>query len=662
MQQLLRHSGVTKYANVTTFVDRDECLAFLARQVWHTPLKIVPTVQFQQNSSNVNNSSAATASRDMLSRQLLSGGVSVTPPPGMDKTALELSTRQFVHESQRTLFTHGSGVFSCTLTPERECIALKQEELLIEVANINSDERVYVVQSKLPYTHKDSEAQTDESKKKKHRYPFAIVVENSDFMYSSPIYQTAIRSLIQIESLTNSTLNATVKADARNSHPGSLLIKTAPTTTDEKIDRDYTGPGSGALATQQRMMQNRTLAAMQFQVRNQTDAMQAQIARLTEHIQNSERLQKQSKDEVTGGDRYPTDVIPNSRKDIIPAGLTAIAEPAARAPPHVIGVHDIRRESVGEVSGVPPALTGGTRTPVAVNQTVLAVLMATLESWRHILVPLVEAVFWEAHKFDFLDAEMLEQQRKAKTTAAAAVDASESEGEEEEEENAKPKRRRVGEYDELQEPGSAPRFKRTPGRPSNEQKKAEAEREAEMVSKLRKKYRLNLDFHGFADPLMTERMYAAEMLNEEKMVLFSAAYSGLSANNFDTKRLKEARERKLNLEKILAEQEQVKLELLKADLKLKQKELVTESKAPAAAAAAAAASDSAPKAAAGSGAGAGAKRKAPTHGTLEAPSVDRGLMKFAAGKTAGTGKLSAKVNTMPPATGGKGPRSKKQKP
>ena len=619
--------GRTYYAGVTTFVDRDKCVRFLHSQPHYTELQVVDVEQFRMKRKLVINSSALTAASETMLRQLLSGGTSIPDPPmGMRRDDLEYMMRAFVRDAQRVAFTYGVAFLTCSMSEDPFLIALEPDDLIVSVANINSNERVYLVESKLPYKSPSSGSGSGSlgttmslarQRRKRHKFPFVITFEDSVFLNQTREFVTALDSLQQIENFTNSALAAAVKADARRSDPSAALIQTAPTAVDQKVMRDMSYSGSGADVKLQRASDNASMAALQFEFMHQMDAMAALLAetrRRTQEVEN--RNAPKQVDEVTGGPKYKNAVIADTRKEPIPVGYTVVGLPAAAPPPHLIPTHDVRRESAGEVSGVPPALFGGTRSPVAVNQMVLSTFMATLESRRVVLVPLCQAVFYETFKDKMIEYEIKERLEKSLT-----------------------KRRRTGEPDdESQQPGAAATFEWTKGRLNAEEK----EQKEDDLKMLREKYLLKIDFCGFADPLMTERMYASDMINEEALVTFTAAYSGLSKNNFDLARMKESRQQSQKLKELTIKQEELKVKLLQADLQMKLSQAAGAGSAAAGAANPKPTAAAAAAAAAAAVASAGIKRKATTQ--LEPPSVDTGLAKFGPGKTAGTGKLSSKVH------------------
>jgi hypothetical protein len=635
-------NGWTYYGGVTTFTNRDRCNRFIKSQKYHTELAIVPVAQFKARRELVTNSSALTANGDSLIRHLLCGGTSVpNPPMGMRRDYIEQMMRAYVQDAQRVLYVYGVLWTTCSETDDPYPIALDPDDIVVSVAIINSHERVFLVESKINYSSaygNNGSRGTPGKKEKHHEFPFVITTIDSVFLNQTRKFVTSLDSLTQIENFTNTTLGAAVQADARRSNPSAALVRMPQSGVEQKVARDWGYQGSGADAARQRVSENAEVAALQFEMMNERDAVSAVITELRRRTQQAENREAPPQvDEVTGGPKYKTVVIADTRKESIPSGYTVVGLPAATPPPHLIPAWDIRRESAGEVAGVPLALHGGTRTPIAVNQTVQYTFQAALESRRIVLILVCQQVFYEMYKDRMIDYEIKERvEGKARNTRRRTTKGGEDTD------------------DESQQPGSISTFGWTTGHLTNEKK----EQMHEDLEALREKYLLHIDFAGFADPLMTDRMYAADMISEESLINFSAAYSGLSKDNFDLARLKEARKKSERMKDLLIEQEELKVKLLEADLKLKrvQADAVVASTAAATAAAAAG-----PAAGAGAGAGAGKtrpaaaaaaatttgvgeKRKASSQ--LEAPSVDTGMMKFGAGKRSGTGQLSAKVHSQ----------------
>lgn len=667
-------AGRTDFGGTTTFVNRKAFKRYIEAQEYHTEPIRLDVKHMQENRMRIHRSSPLSSTIETRVRHLLSGGIkikaSVIQRLGLRHDEITKQNASLAGATERQHFVQGVAFITASSAEDRMPIVLNPDEICVHVSFIGEHRRVFLVESRLPFKRRGAAAaaavdapeffnlNTEESEwngggssdaPPRHEFPWVLTSENAEFLAFSARFITPAWSLTQLEAFCNTTFKSAAMADTRRANPSVLHIHTAKDVMGEKLEGDYVTQGSGADARARRLEEKREVAAIHFEYTGKMDEMLEVASDLRSRLLDLERKQNPQLDPINDGPLYPTEPVDRTRKEPVPVGYTAVAAPTADVPPHLIASYEIIRESAGEVAGVPPALFGGSRSIIAANQTVLNTLQATLASRREVLGPVLEAVFWETYKYLIVEVELKEQRKqKSRKPAAAAVAAA------------------AATADPQMGPILALRG-RVEGWTKREAKEAAALMEEKSALET---YRLQVDFMGFADPILAKELLAAGVITAKMFCTMVAGYSGLSLSNFEMDALEAQLKRKEELADIAVEVERVKRDLLQADLKLKEQAI----KAGAAAAAAAAAAPQVPGAEArppvmrvttrSSAAAAatkntptpepqvGGKRKEPSYAQVEGKSVDRKQMRFGGGKAMGTGRLSAKSHLPPPGTQG----------
>jgi hypothetical protein len=292
------------------------------------------------------------------------------------------------------------------------------------------------------------------------------------------------------------------------------------------------------------------------------------------------------------------------------------------------------RDCAGEAVGVPPALFGGGNNPIAVNQTVLNTLNATIERWRGIITSICGMIFHRTYEKEILgqasriakEIESKEPEVVKPEPASELKDGTKSPGS---------KRRKVG----------SAGFQVTVEQLQGLETESKQSRLEASVAKLKETFFLRIELPGLADPLLARQLWDLNAVNEEVFAKWFEGYTGLRSGDVDTKRMRIGFDLKVEAEKLRVEEQRLRVEAARL-------ELAERSRAAHAQVAAEAVSNARELRSLS-----GHKRKKEgeeentTYATLEGPSVDRDMAKYGAGKAAGTGKLASKAKRPTSARG-----------
>lgn len=273
------------------------------------------------------------------------------------------------------------------------------------------------------------------------------------------------------------------------------------------------------------------------------------------------------------------------RREPIESGRTGFIGPQAEAPNFLMTYQAWMANEAGRSTGVPAVMTGDLMHAVAVNQNVMYVFGATLQTRRSVFSMIITEMFrmWKSDVLKDLFKKKLDKSGKL-----------------------------------------------TKG----------------VLAETSRKFAVTAGFPSLMDPVLTERCYALKAIDEKTFIRCTSAYTGLSVASFDEARMKAAFRRTVALEE--AQVAQAKSSAEQADVAVEQAELNVEAASVAIKEGTVGTSASGSGSSGSAKAGPKKKQKPnPTHSDLK-QSVDRSQAVHGAGKGIKQGAASSKVRHPEP--------------